>query len=413
VHQVNRAGDGTLSYFVHQLGIGLWPVIALAPAAGLAALRRRPTSPAEQVRLLALLWSVSGLVLFTVIETKFHHYILPAVPGLAVLIAMWLDDVLAGRARAAPLALGFGAAIAALVTWDVVSQQERLVELFVYRYDRPWPAGPPWSVDLARELAAFGAAFTLAALALCIPRARGYAAGAVLVSSIAFGYYAMNRYMGAVGPHWGQGQIHATYYRLRAFHGAVLHYDLPSELLADWPAGDRDLELRTFVPDALRTNVPATVTLETTSARITLHAQLVGLGDHRVELHVPAGEVERIRQTIQPGALGPVRRGPAWIEIDADRLITWNLDGRSELFWSSGELWGRSPDTRTDFGYRDDAGLRAYLARPESQGRRFFLLTEATNLGRLRTMLPTQRARDTLRAIDQSSNKFTLLEFHL
>jgi hypothetical protein len=36
---------------------------------------------------------------FSGIQTKFHHYILPAVPGMAVAVAFWLDDVWQQRAR--------------------------------------------------------------------------------------------------------------------------------------------------------------------------------------------------------------------------------------------------------------------------------------------------------------------------
>lgn len=403
VHQVNAAGDGTLSYFVHQLGIGLWPVVAVLPAAGLAALRRQPATPADHVRLLGLLWSAGGLVLFTCLPTKYHHYILPAVPGFAVLVAVWLDDALAGRARAAPLMLALGAAIAALVTCDVAAQPERLVELFIYRYDRPWPAGPPWSLELAPELWALGAAFVGSALGLTVPRVRRHAARAVIAASLVFSVWAAHRYMVAIGPHWGQGQLHASYYRLRDVHGARLHYDRPAELLADWP-GARTLTLRTFVPDSLTPGAPATLTLQTADQRAVVHGRVTALGRDRVDVHVPADEVARVHAAIGPDARPARRRGPAWVEIDADRLIAWNLYWRSELFWSSGELWGRAPDTRTDFGYRADAGFRAYLARPESQGRRFFVLTEAGNVDRLRALVRE------LAIVDRSSNKYTLVE---
>jgi hypothetical protein len=46
-------------------------------------------------------------------------------------------------------------------------------------------------------------------------------------------------------------------------------------------------------------------------------------------------------------------------------------------------------------------------------GRRYFLITEAGRATSVRTMLPTQRAKDTFEVLDTTSNKFTLVSFYL
>lgn len=413
VHMVNRAGEGTISYFVHQLGVGLWPLVALVPAAVLAAARAPLRAPADHVRLLALIWAVGGLVLFTSLETKFHHYVLPAVPGFAILVVLWLDDVAASRARPAAPAIALGVAAAALVTWDVVAQQERILELFTYRYDRPWPSEPPWGVDLSTELFAFGALFCAAGAALWIPRARRAAVAGIVGLSIAFGLWAGCRYLPAAAPHWGQGQLHATYYRMRQVQGVHLHYATAADLARDWPAAGRAVAVSTFVPDGLEVGDPMTVVVEAGAARGELRGWVGRVAERRLSIEVPAAEVEAslpVPPSDEPEPRGP---GPRWAEVIADRLIAWNLYWRAELFWSSGELWGRTADTRTDFGYRDDAGLRAYLARPESKGRRFFVISERRFARRLRSMMPTKRARDSVEIVDDSSHKFVLQTFRL
>jgi 4-amino-4-deoxy-L-arabinose transferase-like glycosyltransferase len=392
VHMVNRPGEGTFVYYAQQLGVGLWPYLVVVPAAVIAAVRARADSPAGHVRLLALIWAMGGLFLFTSVETKFHHYVLPAVPGFAVLVAMWLDDAISGRARHAGAAIAIGVGFCALVTRDVMGQQERLLELSTYRYDRPWPSGEPWTVDCSTALLWFGVAFCVAGMALCIPRIQRWAALGVIGVAVVFAYYAMTPYMRAVAPHWGQGQIHRAYYESRAVHGIDVFYDID-----DGGAGEGEIEFETFVPDSLEVG---------DDVRIRIHA-----GAPVREL---AGTVSRIRgDRVWARATGVPAATPSRIVVDADRLIAWNLFWRSEIFWSGGELWGPTPDTRTAFKHGEDEAFLAYLNRPESADRTFFVITEASQVNRLRGILPTSGARDSLEVVDRSSNKFTLVRFEL
>jgi len=145
-HWFKRAGkgvhgeSGTFNFFVQQLGIGLWPWIAIVPAALYASLERGVARVREdRVRLAMTLWAVGGFAFFALVETKFHHYVLPAVPAFAALIAFWIDDVLEGRVNRVGLAVAAGVAILLFVMRDLMSEQKQLIELFIYRYDRPWP----------------------------------------------------------------------------------------------------------------------------------------------------------------------------------------------------------------------------------------------------------------------------------
>jgi len=46
-------------------------------------------------------------------------------------------------------------------------------------------------------------------------------------------------------------------------------------------------------------------------------------------------------------------------------------------------------------------------------GRRYFLITEASRASNVKSLLPTQRARDTFEVIETSSNKFSMTSFIL
>ena len=91
---IGRHGDrGTFEYFLRELGYGMWPWVALAPAAlGWAVLRRPVPATAtatdlaaesgkQQVIWLGAIWFVSAYALVSLSMTKFHHYVLPAHPG--------------------------------------------------------------------------------------------------------------------------------------------------------------------------------------------------------------------------------------------------------------------------------------------------------------------------------------------
>ena len=43
--------------------------------------------------------------------------------------------------------------------------------------------------------------------------------------------------------------------------------------------------------------------------------------------------------------------------VDADRLVAWQLYWRGENFWSSDEIWGFLPETRTAFIKTDNVRI--------------------------------------------------------
>jgi 4-amino-4-deoxy-L-arabinose transferase-like glycosyltransferase len=93
--------NGTIEYFICQLGYGLFPWIALLPAAlGSWLLDPEAGETSDQARaqrnaLYTMgLWFAVAFTLFSAMTTKFHHYIFPAVPPTAVLIGLLVDRML-------------------------------------------------------------------------------------------------------------------------------------------------------------------------------------------------------------------------------------------------------------------------------------------------------------------------------
>jgi 4-amino-4-deoxy-L-arabinose transferase-like glycosyltransferase len=110
VHDTNEGDDTSFRFYVWQLGYALFPWTGLAPV-GLLWWLRRGTSSEDSDRadtsVLLCMWFLFAFALFSFMGTKFHHYIFPAVPPIAMLVGVVLDDMLGKK----PLAEGgaFGA----------------------------------------------------------------------------------------------------------------------------------------------------------------------------------------------------------------------------------------------------------------------------------------------------------------
>jgi len=424
-HIINRAGDGsvdkayaTFEIYTTQLGHGMWLWAALLPAAVVAAfLRARLDTRASRVRFLVTLWAIGGIALFAIVQTKFHHYILPAVPALAILIAFFVDDIVAGRDRLHPLFAAIGVGIVLLICRDLMFEPKRWIEMFTYRYDRPWPATEPWFIDPSDGFLGLGIAGAFAIPMLCWFRRLG--ALCLGLVGLAICVFALQVYMPLAGQHWGSRDSIASYYAQRSIHGAKLVYHGSGELYDDWHDHGDTWRIETLIPDTLQLGQPMTIAIQVTSAKkeeeiertIALVGRATAIGDHDVEITLNPGERARLEPLL---ADGPRGRPPVRV-TDADRLIAWILYWRGENFWSGDEIVGPLPEMRTAFKNDDSVAFLKYIndrARAPL-GRRYFITSEAGRISSVRALLPTQRARDSFQIIDTTSNKFTMAAFDL
>ncbi|MFT3713300.1 MAG: glycosyltransferase family 39 protein [Archangium sp.] len=129
---------GTFTYFLEQGAFAIAPWVVLVPLALMISTPK--DSPARRLHVLFGLTSLLTFVLFSASATRFHHYVFPVLPGLAVLIALAIDQLISSatlEGRRAPLLLG--AALAALVWKDLWQRPRHLLDLFTYNHDRPYP----------------------------------------------------------------------------------------------------------------------------------------------------------------------------------------------------------------------------------------------------------------------------------
>jgi hypothetical protein len=212
-----------------------------------------------------------------------------------------------------------------------------------------------------------------------------------------------------------------TYYDQRTIYGEQIVYFDAHQLRADWGDPKRGrVSFDTVIPESLQVGQPMTIKIQLRKAedeRVTVDAfTLVGaatkIGDHTVEVTLAPGERDKLAPWLKAttGAHGHHR---ALYAIDADRLIAWQLYWRGEQFWSGGEIWDYLPEMRTSFPPTNNTEFTKYLADRGRMplGRRYFLVTDAGRITSVKSMLPTQRGKDTFVVLDTTSNKFSLAAF--
>jgi hypothetical protein len=412
---------GTFEYYTSQLGHGMWLWAALLPAAiGAALVRSRLDTREGRVRFMVAIWAIVAVAFFCIVQTKFHHYILPAVPALGILVAFLLDDILARRERLHPVYAGLGIGIVLLICRDLVHEPDRWIEMFVYRYDRPWPSADPWAIDPSDGFLALGLV-AAGAIALAATRWARIGVAAVGAVGLAICIWSLQIYMPIAGKHWGMGDAMRMYYDQRTVYGEHLVYYGPRQLRDAWKDVKDTWSFDTYLPEGLQLGQPMTITVEldgpdgTMEQTIPLVGSATALGDHTVTVTLAPGERGKLDLAIDKGEVAAVVDRAPVRAVDADRLIAWQLYWRGEQFWSGGEIWGAIPELKTTFPQNNNVDFLKYLNDHTRAplGRRYFIVTEAGRITAPRSQLPTQRARDSFEVLDTSSNKFSLAAFYL
>ena len=215
-----------MGYYLEQLAYGMFPWSAVAPLGlGLAA-RGRDDEDRPMIKralLFVLIWAMWSYVFFSFSKTAFHHYILPAVPALAVLVGYWLRWV--GEAPAdrlkgyVPLLVLM---VVAVVARDLINHPQHLVSLFTYKYDREYPR----DVNPRRFLEVL-VWVSIGAMALFyLAKNKGHALGAFGVMAIVFGTWISHYHFNMLSPHWSQYHLWQTYYDERQAGEPVYAYQL-------------------------------------------------------------------------------------------------------------------------------------------------------------------------------------------
>jgi 4-amino-4-deoxy-L-arabinose transferase-like glycosyltransferase len=213
---VNRLGAGVhgsrgnFAFFIEQLGFGMFPWSALIPFALVDAVRMKlaELDRAKRAMLVYIVWAVVAYSLFQISVTKFHHYIFPAVPALAVVIAYYLDRVFEGAVELGVLTYFAVFAAFVILARDIAINSKVLVDLFIYNYERAYPtmSDPKW---------VYAVLFTGAGAVMVYFYFFGNAKKILYTVSalaLAFAFFGVHVYFNQMSPHWSQKYMFDTYY---------------------------------------------------------------------------------------------------------------------------------------------------------------------------------------------------------
>jgi len=221
LHDTNGTDDVGIAYFVKQLGYATFPWSGIALVAAFATPAQDDRSRRGRARALIFGATLLAFALVSSMGTKFHHYGLVVLPGLAMLAGTWLDERISeaakrGGSRAMASAAGFVAAavVLLLVGRDLVlapGGMARLLHLMTYRYDRRWPS----TEAFAPVLGALVIASTLACAALSVRIWRARAAMVFGGCAVVVSMVLLDGYLVHAAPDGGQRGIFEAFYRSR------------------------------------------------------------------------------------------------------------------------------------------------------------------------------------------------------
>jgi 4-amino-4-deoxy-L-arabinose transferase-like glycosyltransferase len=434
VHRAQgRHGDrGTFDYYLRQLGAGMFPWSGIAASAALLIGRwLQPadarTAPRRQLVALCLCWFLVDFVVVTLVNTKFHHYILPALPALAILAGLFIDELCRGRSDAAggvqagrAALLLVGVPITYLSGHDLSSFPARIGWLFNYDYVNVPGTGRAWPVvslygnryEYGDEIFLYAVAATVltALLALvCRPAApaappsepaadapvsRGRVAAAVIA------LFALLAVAIAVAPSETTVAMYSSSKRpttLPLPASLRLVYLVPAAAAVLWLFAllwrfrDR-LRLGGAATGGRRAGVWAAALLSGFAVLWTswvLDRYMIDVSPHWSQKHVFATYYR-------------LRKGPQ------EPVVAWMMYWRGENFYTANQIYDHrlEQSEKTVFlGDKNVEKLQAYVNT--HRGRRMFFLIERHRLETLRGLLP-ESARASLQVVDDSNNKVYL-----
>jgi|GEM_PF-593157 len=178
VHRAGgRHGDrGNFDYYAQWIGYAMFPWSGIVAVASLFSFQWLKKADSRRGLVgFALVWLLSEFALMTIVGTKFHHYILPALPAAAILVGVFLDELAktASKLPGATLAV-LGTLVTLACGRDLAAFPPRLLWLFNYDYvnmpgtGRPWPTTALYGdrYEYGPQIWIFAGAAALATLAI-------------------------------------------------------------------------------------------------------------------------------------------------------------------------------------------------------------------------------------------------------
>jgi 4-amino-4-deoxy-L-arabinose transferase-like glycosyltransferase len=220
-------GDrANLGYFVEQIAYGMFPWAAMLPTALGFAVRASDTEQDQRRRRLVLfvvLWGVVTFVALSMSQTKFHHYIFPALPAYALIVGDWLVHIAEDPTKRLKLVTGAVIVLlVALIARDMLNEPQALVNLFTYKYDRDYPR----DVDPRPYIGTMLGISGLGMIGFWVWKKIDRALLSFMLLAFLFGTWISHHHFNMLSPHWSQAHLFKTYYAERNGNEPLYAYQL-------------------------------------------------------------------------------------------------------------------------------------------------------------------------------------------
>ncbi len=199
------AGGGWLSY-LGWIAVGTFPWVAALPGGIAEAVRTRgePRDARGGLALLCGLAAAVGYLLVGLTATRYPHYVLPIVPPLLVLAALFLDRIADEGLAHHRVAVVLGGALLAATGWALALQPRLVSQLFTYDPRRTWPVGVNGAGSFLGGVAVLAIAGLFAA---AVRRSGRFAVAALLAASLLVAGWLSLVHWPELAPHWTQREV--------------------------------------------------------------------------------------------------------------------------------------------------------------------------------------------------------------
>jgi len=130
--------NAPFTYYVEQLGYGMFPWSALLPGAFVGA-ALDPNPRADRAKLFVVLWALVPFAVISLSATKFEHYAFPCFPPIAILCAMVLDRLWREGLKRHTAWLLLSGTLFAMIGQGIWNRPKVITEMFTYNPERPYP----------------------------------------------------------------------------------------------------------------------------------------------------------------------------------------------------------------------------------------------------------------------------------
>ncbi len=220
-------GDrGSFSYYIEQFAFAFFPWISLVPFI-ITYFKKYSFSSIKKnndtLLVFFIIWACFAYVFYSLVVTKFHHYIFPVIFPMSVMIAVsFSKENFDTHKESLLFAITFIVAII-LLNHDIINHPRYFLDLFTYNYQRPYPS--ELSPDYIVIILCVFFAISIISIFLFVRKFQILRISFFLFA-IAFSMFHSHINFSRLSPHWSSKHLLETYHEQRKPSDILVAYQM-------------------------------------------------------------------------------------------------------------------------------------------------------------------------------------------